>query len=197
MTSWGGEGLDPHLYSSSHQDWSQSQHCRCTESFLPCSHNGHCDTWFRLRYTHQCLKQWTLGEDVNILLHACESLPYKVSTVLWNVGEFFTVTYGCILHVIPMQACLVGVPWYPSWHLQWYEPGVLTQSPFTQGLLLHSSTSTRERGEQSLITWKAYRWQQRRGEERREGKRLRFTSGLITPSHYFPLTACLQVRDIH
>lgn len=48
---------------------------------------------------------------------------------------------------VPMQACLVGVPWYPSWHLQWYDPGVLTQSPLIQGLLTHSSTSGKERGE--------------------------------------------------
>lgn len=48
---------------------------------------------------------------------------------------------------VPMQACLVGVPWYPSWHLQWYDPGVLTQSPLIQGLLTHSSTSGKGRGE--------------------------------------------------
>lgn len=43
--------------------------------------------------------------------------------------------------IIPMQACLVGVLWYPSWHLQRYDPWELTQSPLIQGLLEHSSTS--------------------------------------------------------
>ncbi len=72
----------------------------------------------------------------------CENVSIKhVLALNWETTEMFLAYNRIISCHKPMQACLVGVPWYPSWHLQWYDPCVLTQSPFTHGLLTHSSTS--------------------------------------------------------
>lgn len=118
----------PHRCSSFRRRWAQSQRCRCTESCPLCWRSGHCGTSLRSRYTHRCLK-------TNIFPFI-SSLYYSKIPFLWSD--------------LPIHACLVGVPWYPSWHLQWYDPGVLTQSPLMHGLFRHSSTSDHKR---QLRTW--------------------------------------------
>lgn len=54
--------LAPYQCSSFRQEWAQSRHCRCTESFPLCWHSGRCDTSLHSQCTHQYLKRGGRGK---------------------------------------------------------------------------------------------------------------------------------------